>query len=408
MNAEVKTGYKLTELGLMPVDWSLACLGNICDVRDGTHDSPKLLKKGVPFVTSKNIVDGKLDLDDVSYISEEDAAEINKRSKVDENDIIMAMIGTIGTAARIDVEPNFCIKNVALLKPKSINSRFIFQLICSPIYQAYINNNLDGGIQKFISLGTLRSLHVPMPDLDEQRAIATALSDMDALISGLDQLIAKKRDIKQATMQQLLTGQTRLPGFGGEWEVKRLGDMASLRRENVIPENNGDQIYTHFSLPAFDLGKEPMIEAGSEIGSNKFRVPQDAVLVSKLNPRIPRVWAPDNIPEHSVASTEFLVLVAKGGVSRRFLFTVCASPIFCDRMEGEATGTTGSHQRISPAGALNIEVMVPVDIEEQAVIADILFDMDAELATLEARRDKAKQLKQGMMQELLTGRIRLV
>ncbi|MBV5273662.1 MAG: restriction endonuclease subunit S [Lamprocystis purpurea] len=131
-------------------------------------------------------------------------------------------------------------------------------------------------------------------------------------------------------------------------------------------------------------------------------------MVSKLNPRIPRVWAPIDVPDHSVASTEFLILVPKESVSRKFLSAFCSSPYFCGEMELAASGTTGSHQRISPSSALNIAISIPLDPSEQTAIATILSDMDAEITALEARRDKTRDIKQGMMQELLTGRIRLV
>ena len=272
-----------------------------------------------------------------------------------------------------------------------------------------IRVEVNAGNTPYITMGTLTEMEVVLPSNPaEQRAIATALSDVDGLLGGLDRLIAKKRDLKQAAMQQLLTGQTRLPGFHGEWEVKRLGDVATLNRLNVVPASWPSQTFVHFSLPAFDAGKAPVVELGSAIGSNKFRVPQGAVLVSKLNPRIPRVWAPDDIPEESIASTEFLVLIPKDGVSRRFLFILCASPRFCEQMELAATGTTGSHQRMSPSGALALKVFVPTDAAEQTAIAEVLTEMDGELAALEQRREKTRALKQAMMQELLTGRTRLV
>ncbi len=153
---------------------------------------------------------------------------------------------------------------------------------------------------------------------------------------------------------------------------------------------------------------KPIFETGSRIGSNKFRVPNEAILVSKLNPRIPRVWAPSDISDESVASTEFLVLVPNETVSRTFLYIFCSSPYFCEQMELAATGTTGSHQRISPVQAMNIAISLPTDKSEQTAIATILSDMDAEITALVSRRDKTRDLKQGMMQELLTGRIRLI
>jgi len=164
----------------------------------------------------------------------------------------------------------------------------------------------------------------------------------------------------------------------------------------------------HFSLPAFDSGRAAVVEPGTAIGSNKFRVPPGAVLVSRLNPRIPRIWAPADIPEQAVCSTEFLVLVPKGEVSRTFLHAVCSSPGFCEQMELAATGTTGSRQRMNPADALKIETPFPPMLSEQTAIAAVLSDMDAEIAALEQRLAKTRALKQGMMQELLTGRTRLV
>lgn len=254
----------------------------------------------------------------------------------------------------------------------------------------------------------LHGVRIDLPPFPEQRAIATALSDVDALLDGLDGLIAKKRDLKQATMEQVLTGRKRLPGFRGKWEVKRLGDIAALNRVNVVPALQPNSPFTHFSLPAFDAGRKAEVELGSSIGSNKFWVPATAVLVSKLNPRIPRIWAPPSVPENAVASTEWLVLTPRDGIDRQYLFTLCSSSAFCEQMELAATGTTGSHQRISPSTALDIQIDVSTDPSERIAIAAVLSDLDAELSALEGRRDKTRALKQGMMQELLTGKTRLV
>jgi len=190
--------------------WEVKKLGVVCDVRDGTHDSPKYYDNGVMFVTSKNIIDGKLDFSEVSFISNEDAFQVNQRSKVDKGDILMSMIGTIGNAVLVDFEPDFCIKNVALVKPKKINPIFLLQLIYSSCFQKYIDSKLDGGIQKFISLGVLRDLDIPFPPLEEQTRIATILSDMDTEIQALETKLEKYRKIKLGMMQELLTGKIRL------------------------------------------------------------------------------------------------------------------------------------------------------------------------------------------------------
>jgi len=234
------------------------------------------------------------------------------------------------------------------------------------------------------------------------------LSDVDSLLDGLGRLITKKRDLKQAAMQQLLTGQTRLPGFQGEWEVKRLGELARLSKSSVNPSSMPHTLFTHFSLPAFDAGEAPIVETGASIGSNKFVVPPNAVLLSKLNPRIPRVWVPQHIPNNSVCSTEFLVLQPNPGVDRAFVKHLCASPAVSSRMQLHATGTTGSHQRIPPSKAMSIEVAAPREPTEQTAIAAVITDMDAELAAIQQRLTKTSSLKQAMIQELLTGKTRLV
>jgi type I restriction enzyme S subunit len=210
---EVKRGYKQTEFGVIPNDWNTIRLTLLADVRDGTHESPRYVKDGVPFVTSKNIVSGRIDFKEITYISEPDAREIDKRSKVNRNDILVSMIGTVGNAAIIDFDPVFCIKNVALIKTdiNALHPYYLLQLIRSDDYSSYIESQLAGGIQKFISLSILRSLDVPLPPIfTEQTAIATVLSDMDTEIESLESKLAKAREIKQGMMQELLTGRIRL------------------------------------------------------------------------------------------------------------------------------------------------------------------------------------------------------
>jgi type I restriction enzyme S subunit len=165
--------------------------------------------------------------------------------------------------------------------------------------------------------------------------------------------------------------------MAGEWTLTTLGEIAQLHEEQVTPASTPDAVFHHFSIPAFDAGRTPVVEIGSAIGSNKFVVPRDAVLVSKLNPRIPRVWEPD-VPTgaRAVASTEFLVLRPSNLVDRRFLRFLCLGPTIRAEMEARVTGTSGSHQRVRPEDALAIPVEIPVDLPEQRAIAHILGTLD--------------------------------
>jgi type I restriction enzyme S subunit len=165
--------------------------------------------------------------------------------------------------------------------------------------------------------------------------------------------------------------------MASEWVVKALGDLATLHNEQVNPADDPDCTFQHFSIPAFDGARQPVLERGSSIGSNKFTVPSDAVLVSKLNPRIPRVWMPavsTTVP--AVSSTEFLVLRPRKGTDRRYLKFLCLSPRVRSEMESRVTGTSGSHQRVRPEDALTIRARVPEDITEQRAIAHILGTLD--------------------------------
>ena len=190
--------------------WKILELSKIADVRDGTHESPKYLNKGVKFITSKNIKDGELDFSNVSYISEEDADNFNRRSKVHRGDILMSMIGTIGNSVIINSEPDFCIKNVGLVKPKSINSNFLIQYFHSTLFQNYLLGKQDGGIQKFISLSGLRNLKIPNPSIEEQISIANLLKCADEELQLLKKKLEQLKEQKKGLMQVLLTGKKRL------------------------------------------------------------------------------------------------------------------------------------------------------------------------------------------------------
>ena len=205
----------------------------------------------------------------------------------------------------------------------------------------------------------------------------------------------------------LVRGAPQPPEFLGEWQEGRLRDIAQLHREHVVPNRTNDTPYTHFSLPAYDAGKTPTIESGAAIRSGKFRVPNNAVLVSRLNPRIARVWAPAFAESNAVASTEFLVLTPRKTTTRAFLYFLCSSLKFWERMVLSVTGTTGSHQRVNRYDAMKLAIRFPEDTAEQRAIAVVLSDVEKLIGSLEALVAKKRSIKQAAMQQLLTGRTRL-
>ncbi|WP_238272122.1 restriction endonuclease subunit S [Methylobacterium cerastii] len=168
--------------------WPTATLGSICDVRDGTHESPKYVADGFPLLTSKNFSNGKIDFDGAKFISENDYININRRSKVHKNDIVMPMIGTIGSPVLINREPNFAIKNVALFKfqKSKMVPEFVHALLAGPLLLKKISDASRGGTQKFLSLGDLRSLVVPLPPRHLQESFKKVDACNINLIINLD------------------------------------------------------------------------------------------------------------------------------------------------------------------------------------------------------------------------------
>ena len=171
-------------LDSLAFSWEQRKLNEITDVRDGTHDSPKYVQEGHPFITSKNVSNGFINYDDVQYVTDEDYEKINKRSKVDVHDILMGMIGTIGNLALIRKKPDFAIKNIALIKyTGDIEYKYLYQALQADCVTSQLSTGMDGGTQKFVSLKKIRELDIPFPEECEQKKIGTYFSNIDTLIT---------------------------------------------------------------------------------------------------------------------------------------------------------------------------------------------------------------------------------
>ncbi|ANQ83088.1 restriction modification system DNA specificity domain-containing protein [Azoarcus olearius] len=265
---------------------------------------------------------------------------------------------------------------------------YLFQ---SPILKRQISEHLGATINQ-ITNKSLNAFLAPVPPSGaEQRAIATALSDVDALIDGLTRLIAKKRDLKQAAMQQLLTGQTRLPGFSGEWEVKLLGDIAHIKTGS---RNNEDKI---------EDGAYPFYVRSATVERiNSYSHDCEAVLVpgeGQIGNIFHYINGRFDVHQRVYAITQFA-----DSVSGRYVHLYMSQHFGTWAMQNTVKATVDS---LRLPTFQTFEIRLPPTLEEQTVIATILADMDAELAALEARLTKTRALKQAMMSELLTGKTRL-
>lgn len=188
-----------------PNNWDKLSLGELCDVRDGTHDSPQYYGDGYPLVTSKNVTDGKIDITNCNFISEEDYKKINQRSKVDIGDILMPMIGTVGNPVIVDIEPNFAIKNVALIKFKSdsrVLNSFVKILLESDYFDNAVISKIRGGTQKFISLGDIRKLDICLPPLEVQISFEKFIKQVDKSKVAVQKALDEAQLLFDSLMQE--------------------------------------------------------------------------------------------------------------------------------------------------------------------------------------------------------------
>ena len=425
---EVKPGYKQTEVGVIPEDWDVKTIEQIGFVTSGKRLplGSSLVKHPTPhpYVRVTDMRPGTVSLDEIQFVPESVFPAI-KRYRIYCDDIFISVAGSLGIVGKVPKELDGAnlTENADRITKITCSQDYLLHVLMSPLIQNTIDSIQTVGAQPKLALTRIRKFTVPNPPLPEQRDIATALSDVDGLLGGLDRLIAKKRDLKQAAMQQLLTGQTRLPGFHGEWEVKNFGELFnfsggySASRDQLSSDGH---CYLHYgdihgatkttvdvradfqNIPKLDIplkrvASRSLLEDGDVVFVDASEDDEGAsrhvVVVNK-----------DKKPFISGLHT----IVAKSKTDelaheyRRYCFQTAA---IRQQFLFYAVGTKVSG--ISKTNIAKLKMPVP-KVPEQTAIATVLTEMDGELAVLQQRREKTRALKQAMMQELLTGRTRLV
>ena len=413
---ELKPGYKQTEVGVIPEEWKTPTLDSVA--KRGSGHTPD--KKHPEYW------DG-----DIKWVSLKDSDALD-RVYIDETAATITCAGIANSSAVIHpagtvvLSRDAGVGKSAIMKSAMAVSQHFMAWQCGPcldnhfLYYWLQSEKSEferiaiGNTIKTIGLSYFRALNIPLPPLSEQRAIAGTLSDVDALIGAVDQLIAKKRDLKQAAMQQLLTGQKRLPGFHGEWEVMTLKQAAEIHtgiNKSLSEMGSGtlyvtvQDLYDGTSIRIERLGRirvspaeiQARILAVDDIVFGKSSVKRDGIgypsqFLGCGEPVVFSGFTYRARARQGIADATFLFYVLRSSKTRRWLID-----------NSQASALTNINQSIADA----IPVTLP-PLPEQTAIAKVLSDMDAEIATLEQRRGKTRDLKQGMMQELLTGRTRLV
>jgi type I restriction enzyme, S subunit len=402
---------KQTEVGLIPEDWDVIPLAGLCrSICDGTHFTPKYVDSGIPFYSVENVTAD--DFANTKFISPEEHSLLIKRCKPERGDILMTRItaGVLGDTRILDWDVNASIYvSLALLKPNDrILPEYLYRYSRSTAFVRDVEKRgLANATPKKINMRDIGAIPIPVPRLEaEQRAIATALSDVDELLGGLDRLIAKKRDLKHAGMQQLLTGQTRLPGFRGEWEVKTLGkvfEIAAGKSKSAYIVDGGDFVICDMGSVSTDghlITSKRTNYRGDFLCKGDLIMPKDDIGGGKIIGKVGYVDCADTY----VLGDHVYRLRALSG-----------DPLFLSFLINSHSINSALRKKVIGSAQLGLgrrsvqeqEIPFPSPAE-QAAIAETLSEMDAELAALEQRRQKTSALKEAMMQELLTGRTRLV
>ena len=408
---DVKPGYKQTEVGVIPEDWEVVLLDSVA--KRGSGHTPDKAHREYWGGTIKWVSLQDSDRLDQLYIHDT-AAKItpagiaNSSAKMhSEGTVVLSRDAGVGKSAIMKGDMAVSQHFMAWTCGPSLNNHFLYYWLQSR--KSEFERIAMGNTIKTIGLPYFQQLLVPLPFKPEQEAIAEALSDADALIESLEQLLVKKRQLKQGAMQELLTGKKRLPGFSGEWETKRLGELANIQR-GASPRPIDSPIW-------FDENSSVGWVRISDVTKSGMYLLETTQRLSPLGVQHSRPVSRGNLIMSICATvgrpiiTEIETCIHDGFVvfdnlrtNKHFLYYILQS------IEGDWSrhGQTGSQMNLNTGLINQTEISVPPTLPEQTAIAAILSDMDTEIAALETKLTKARQIKQGMMQELLTGRIRLV
>jgi len=391
---EVRPGYKQTEVGVIPEDWEVKTIDQVAFVTSGKRlplgsslvDTPT----PHPYVRVTDMRPGTVSLTDLKFVPTSVFPYI-KRYRIYTSDIFISVAGTLGIVGKVPKELDGAnlTENADRITNIVCSQDFLIHVLMSPLIQNSIDALQTVGAQPKLALRRIRQFPIPHPSISEQHSIATALNDVDSLIDSLEQLIAKKRDLRQGAMQELLTGRKRLPGFSGEWELKPLGEIADIRKGELITE----ETITSGDIPVIAGGKKP-----AYYHSRSNRVGK-TVTISSSGASAGYVGFYDS----PIFASDCSTISENSRYSINFLYFV----LHMRQSEIYRVQTGGAQPHIHPNDLRPMTIRLP-KVPEQTAIAEVLSDMDAEIAALEGHLEKTRSLKQGMMQELLTGRIRLV
>jgi len=422
IKAEIPKGYKQTEAGLIPEDWEVKRLGELFEITSSKRVfQSEWRTEGIPFYRARELAvlgeTGHINND--LFISEEMYKSYRNTYGVPEKgDMLVTGVGTLGKTYVVSGDHEFYFKDGNIIWFKisgKVDADFLKQLYLTKLITKQIEDGSAGTTVGTYTITGAKKTLIPFPDLNEQHAIAEALSDVDGLITSLDELISKKRQIKQGTMQQLLTGKKRLPGFSGDWEEKKLGEIGEFK--NGINKAKEDFGFGQPFVNLLDVFGVPQLFLNSKLGlinssiseRNMYNLLKGDVLFVRSSVK------PEGVGLTSLVATNLKDTVYSGFLIRfrdhgklDFGYKIHCFNEEMFRKNVVNNSTVSANTNINQNSLKELLIKIPPTQEEQRAIAQVLSDMDNEITSLEQKGDKYKSIKQGMMQELLTGKTRLV
>ena len=391
-------------------DWEQRKLNEITDVRDGTHASPNYVQEGHPFITSKNVSNGFINYDDVQYVTDRDYAEINKRSKVDVHDILMGMIGTIGNLALIRKEPDFAIKNVALIKyTGKVDYQYLYQALQTNCVKNQLSNGMDGGTQKFVSLKKIRELDIPFQEEQEQTKIGQYFSQLDNLITLHQRKCDQLKKLKKTMLKKMFPcdgssiPEIRFTGFTDDWEQRKLSSLLTISSKknngyykirDILAASLGTELqkkYVYFGLKATD----------DSIKNYKVVLKNDVIYTKSPIKGFPNGIIRTNKGENGIVPTLYCVYHCKENVNASIIQSYFDDKNRLDKYLFPLVNVGARNNvNITDKEFLKGTIIIPVNFKEQNQIIKILEKLD-NLITLHQRElEILKNLKKTCLKRM--------
>jgi len=393
-------------------EWKETKLGDVAEITSSKRIFySEYVENGVPFYRSKEIIDlfNRRDIQTELYITEKRFKEIEEKFGVpNADDILLTSVGSLGIPYKVKPKDRFYFKDGNLtwfrnLDKKKINPDFLFTWLSSNVGKQKLDEVSIGSTQAALTISGLKTIEILLPDLKTQTAIASVLSSLDDKIDLLHRQNATLEKMAETLFRQWFVEEAK-----EEWEMGKVSDYALRFKDSIQPQKNKSTLYFHYSIPSFDNGKNPIKELGSEIQSNKYKVPQYCILFSKLNPhKDKRVWLLQNeVESNAICSTEFQVVLPKKKNHLYFLYGWLTFNANYSEIASGVGGTSGSHQRIDPSTLYDFQcpfvpesVITNYNIQIEPIFRKQVINQ-TQIRTLTALRDT-------LLPKLMSGEVKI-